>query len=110
MTKHTPGPWALDDESIYAPDGEGWKQVAEIPNWRTNPGEVLTPEDNANARLIAAAPKMLAALEKAAEFIRDQYEGLDPLTGGFLADVAEPIWAILSEAIAEARSGESDAA
>ena len=65
MTKHTPGPWALDDESIYAPDGEGWKQVAEIPNWRTNPGEVLTPEDNANARLIHAAPDMLGALEVA---------------------------------------------
>ncbi len=63
MAKHTPGPWALDDESIYAPDGEGWKQVAEIPNWRTNPGEVLTPEDNANARLIAAAPDLLEALK-----------------------------------------------
>ena len=75
MTKHTPGPWALDDESIYAPDGEGWKQVAEIPNWRTNPGEVLTPEDNANARLIAAAPDMLDALRKAEKGLDKAFDG-----------------------------------
>lgn len=62
MTRHTPGPWVQDDESIYAPDGSAWKQVAEIPNWRTNPGEVLTAEDNANALLIADAPAMLEAL------------------------------------------------
>jgi hypothetical protein len=63
MTKHTPGPWVRDDESIYAPDGSAWKQVAEIPNWRTNPGEVLTAEDNANALLIADAPAMLELLK-----------------------------------------------
>jgi len=45
---------------------------------------------------------MLAALEKAAEFIRDQYEGLDPSDGRYLQKEAEPIWAIISDAIAEA--------
>jgi hypothetical protein len=62
MTKHTPGPWVRDDESIYGTGDCAWKQVAEIPGWRTNPGEVLTAEDNANARLITAAPDMLDAL------------------------------------------------
>jgi hypothetical protein len=70
MTKHTPGPWVRDDESIYAPDGSAWKQVAEIPNWRTNPGEVLTAEDNANALLIADAPAMLEALEIGLQALR----------------------------------------
>ena len=114
---HTPGPWKVQalhvegqeiilrthgEMTIGAPEAYA---VASVPLRHVSINGQL-----ANARLIAAAPKMLAALEKAAEFIRDQYEGRCPLTGGFLADVAEPIWGILSEAIAEARSGESDAA
>ncbi len=62
MTKHTPGPWVRDDESIYGTGDCSWKQVAEIPGWRTNPGETLSAEDRANALLIADAPAMLEAL------------------------------------------------
>lgn len=98
MTKHTPGPWALDDESIYAPGGEGWKQVAEIPNWRTNPGEVLTPEDNANARLIAAAPDMLEALQALANW--------GPFQNGYAPDDAfSKIQSMTRAAIAKATGG-----
>jgi hypothetical protein len=80
-----------------------------IADVEKNPSHILKEVRIANAHLIAASPKMLAALEKAAEFIRHEYEGLDPETGGYLHKAAEPIWAVLSEAIAEARSGESDA-
>jgi len=68
---HTPGPWSVDGpipsnpeiRINYAP----MSQVATI----VNPGEHLTDieqdEALANARLIAAAPEMLEALEQIAE-------------------------------------------
>ena len=59
MTTYT----VSDDESIYAKNADGsWQQVAELPGWRTNKGEVMSDTDRANARLIAAAPDMLDAL------------------------------------------------
>ena len=100
--KHTPGPWGVHGSHIYAPDGAIIAQVH-------NPGS--KEQDYplvANCNLMVAAPKMLAALEEAAKFIRHEYAELDPETGEYLEKVAEPIWAILCEAIAEARSGESD--
>jgi hypothetical protein len=54
---NTPGPWHLGkrggNPAIYGKDGT---EVAEILHG-------LTPEWRANARLIAAAPEMLAALQ-----------------------------------------------
>ncbi len=67
MSKRTPGPWSPD------PEGEHWTSVQSDAT-----GEVVCdvhheqhddsclPEEGwANARLIAAAPDMLAALERA---------------------------------------------
>ena len=55
--KHTPGPWiAEDDQSIYAADGDGRRLIAECHAGHKE-------ERAANARLIAAAPDLLAALE-----------------------------------------------
>ncbi len=56
MSKHTPGPWTHGPESrdICGPDDES---VASAATWRPESEEV------ANARLIAAAPELLAALE-----------------------------------------------
>jgi hypothetical protein len=48
---------------------------------------------------------MLAALEKVYEFIRREYVCLDPEEGRYIDKVAEPIWAILCEAIAKAKGG-----
>jgi hypothetical protein len=71
MGKHTPGPWRTRDHhaagidiiagraeigNIGAPSSDG------APNW---------PEVKANARLITAAPDMLAACES----IRDRVDG-----------------------------------
>lgn len=60
MSKHTPGPWAYapiltGDFAIYA-DFDGGKKIAVVDAWR--------PEGEANARLIAAAPDLLFALEE----------------------------------------------
>jgi hypothetical protein len=64
-SKHTPGPWTL---SAYYPnrvigdrnDGEG-RYVADCHCNGLNGAE--QPEDAANARLIAAAPDLLEALQ-----------------------------------------------
>lgn len=55
-TKHTPGPWALDDDGFVY--GEGF--IVSDPH--SSP-EIDLDEREANARLIAAAPELLAALE-----------------------------------------------
>jgi hypothetical protein len=57
-SKHTPGPWTA------LPDKEGWTiqsgqyRVCEVPNVNH------FPQNEANARLIAAAPDLLEALGK----------------------------------------------
>lgn len=66
QSKHTPGPWEVDDAS-----GEGAVGVFDENGQRIcyMSEEAMAPdglrsrgEDEANARLIAAAPKMLEAL------------------------------------------------
>ena len=62
--KHTPGPWFIDTTNSAAPFGicqdseNGWG-IAEV--------KTFAPEgtDAGNARLIAAAPELLEACEKA---------------------------------------------
>lgn len=62
---HTPGPWHAGGNGtiIYANDGWGVAN-ATVFHWRQEPGTA-----EANARLIAAAPELLAALEWAVRFI-----------------------------------------
>ena len=57
---HTPGEWIINDEgNVCLPNGD---MIA----WITSPDDMdvfgESPETRANARLIAAAPDMLAAL------------------------------------------------
>jgi hypothetical protein len=55
MSSHTPGPWVVDTDIWVVEDSAH------------NPGQVASisdrPERRANARLIAAAPDLLAACE-----------------------------------------------
>lgn len=56
-TKHTPAPWTHEGRgAVYAPDG---RPIAHV--WQ-NQGD---DDREANARLIAAAPELLEALELA---------------------------------------------
>lgn len=65
MNNHTPGPWDIDDDtmeifSITPEHSAGW--IATVLGNDGN-GRPLPPEEMAaNARLIAAAPELLAAL------------------------------------------------
>lgn len=68
-TKHTPGPWLVNRRGIMAmnPDTGRFGVLVSQPNWRgIEPDDIWqdTPRE-ANARLIAAAPDLLAALEMA---------------------------------------------
>ena len=59
-TKHTPGPWLAQFCDVY--EVKGMTRIADVlprskPDW--------TAEDHANARLIAAAPALLAACKQA---------------------------------------------
>ena len=67
-TKHTPGPWIVDDKHIHA---AGYVYttalvdddlVVEV-NTDTRAGGLLTDTDRANLALIAAAPDLLEALQ-----------------------------------------------
>ena len=64
MPKHTPGPWQIcssDDGRPYIRAGESGPIVAKA--YRATVGHGPLP-GTANARLIAAAPELLAALEQ----------------------------------------------
>lgn len=92
MSKHTPGPWRANAKPMGNPYGV-ITEHGENENWSIcNDGGrfiaaiKMQPEEEANARLIAAAPEMLEALESAlnvegaaragSQFI-PAYEGLD---------------------------------
>lgn len=71
-TNHTPGPWVRDTGSGFGCDvrAENGRKVA--ATWGINNGDPHRPayraECDANARLIAAAPELLEALEIADKF------------------------------------------
>lgn len=66
MPKHTPGPWLVDmDANIMA----GELRIGYVTG-ESESGD-FTVADEANARLIAAAPDMLAILQRLLELNRD---------------------------------------
>lgn len=77
MAAHTPGPWLNHGQYNALRDEIGAEGRAICTVWTRKPGDGLIdrqepqpwPEGEANARLIAAAPDMLAALVIAREFI-----------------------------------------
>lgn len=66
-TKHTPGPWVSRTDTVETNDGRTICDVRHAGTWATD----------ANARLIAAAPELLAAL-------RMYVEGHGTVTGRWL--------------------------
>lgn len=76
-TTHTPGPWAthlVDETVVVIPRRPLPQQISMLGH-----SEVADDEDYANARLIAAAPELLAALESEEEWrAREDAGELDP--------------------------------
>lgn len=74
-SKHTPGPWEwLADEDRHEADcvpvmaKDGTLQIADIFAGTVNGSDMSVDEAEANARLIAAAPDLLEALEQLAAY------------------------------------------
>jgi len=67
MSKHTPGPWVISGDEINTADGQ--TKIAEVigGDGRRFQDEEDNTECLADARLIAAAPDLLEALEAAME-------------------------------------------
>jgi hypothetical protein len=68
-TNHTPGPWILGDENNQCCEvvlGCSHNLVVSLDRQDINTGKVVIERDEmlANARLIAAAPDLLAALQE----------------------------------------------
>jgi len=76
-TQHTPGPWAADGYHVRQDGLDGTRMIADV--CYTGPHHTPPDEypkscrivDEANARLIAAAPDMLEALL----FLMEQFDG-----------------------------------
>jgi hypothetical protein len=66
-TKHTPGPWHFIDVS---PANSSRKAVSYLCNKTPHLHAVVEGLSDADARLIAAAPDLLAALIEATEILR----------------------------------------
>ena len=64
MNKHAPGPWKTTHSEVSGyrvSDSTGWGVAVVLKD----------VTDEANARLIAAAPQMLEALELAADYVKE---------------------------------------
>jgi hypothetical protein len=108
-SKHTPGPWRAQlrefPEGQWFLEGQWevvstceieWLIAAAAPHIDGDP-------DEANARLIAAAPELLEALHSVYAFINREYH--DPeatVEGEYVTREARPIWAKICTAIAKA--------
>lgn len=76
--KHTPGPWRTIESTdktmrtVVGPDFPGQGYIADVNLCRTNDTQDVDGE--ANARLIAAAPELLAQLKLLVRWAEDQGE------------------------------------
>lgn len=61
--KHTPGPWMAVGDYVFGGEDESFESVCLLKN------TIYSNSKEANARLIAAAPVLLAALQKVREDI-----------------------------------------
>lgn len=94
MTKHSPGPWWVNQQPSYHPQVlagpfKGGTAIADLFDERDPNGPNGYEETQANARLIAAAPDLLAAAKVAAEYL--DMIGYTPTADGRLRTIADAI-------------------
>ena len=99
MPKDAIGPWS------HRPSGGGgyrvWDEAGIACIADVHPGVLPDPTGEAHARLIAAAPKMLAACEETTTKYNELVEEMDPDYAAFFTALGPEI-AIIKAAIAEA--------
>ena len=70
--KHTPGPWKITRYAALHVETEGHRGICSCGY--TNSTKDIDDENKANARLIAAAPDMLAALQDVAKSYQQLFD------------------------------------
>lgn len=102
MNKHTPGPWTIADGYSNSGEADAIGVVSKWPSewviadvWKDS--ENLVVEAEANARLIAAAPDLLAALEEA----KDVLASVDAMS--FVSESGRQIGEVILDALIKAR-------
>lgn len=101
MSKHTPGPWEVieTETGIETTICEGvrttYRRTLNIPeSERTENMRLMEEEANANARLIVAAPDLLAACI----FVRDSLKRRLPKQGSFEGQIITALEAAIAKA------------
>lgn len=69
MVKHTPGPWIIEDDTDIIDQNGTFIATTHDPA-----SDIGTAREYANARLIAAAPDLLAALKASQEMVERSAE------------------------------------
>ena len=93
-TEHTIGPWNIrddDEDGVVSIVGSSQIVIARVRTATVEPGD-------GNARLIAAAPELLAVLERVQSMFSYQFEG--GLTG-CMADLSIDVRAAIAKATGE---------
>jgi hypothetical protein len=96
---HTPGPWFYEEstssDNTFSIRDDAETPIADVERWNGDNDLEVMAEAEANARLIAAAPKLLEVLQ---DFLEDDMKGMmdceiaeiepDSLYGRALAAIA----------------------
>lgn len=72
MDMHTPGPWFVPKENAGSAATSVWARGGDVRVADCNSGGVSLPGRQADARLISAAPTMLAELQEIASWARTE--------------------------------------
>lgn len=98
MTKHTPGPWAVEDPMGFElsiveagkPPHE-WRFIASCALPKGDDDQDFTAREvHANAKLVAAAPEMLEALQAAERWL-DGWASAEPYIGVIRRAIAKAL-------------------
>ena len=110
MSKHTPGPWKFSGTAgLETVRTEESRHFVAWPTVTRDGQRMPSDEVEANARLIAAAPEMLAALEVARETIKTWHEigGPEDTAGSaWRSYQRSPEMVAINDAIAKATGGD----
>lgn len=76
INTHTPGPWECSDSHVYAYSDDIDEVICRLDGCAQNEAffSAVPGRCEANARLVAAAPELLAALQSTVEYVEHCYE------------------------------------
>jgi|VirMetMinimDraft_7_1064189.scaffolds.fasta_scaffold12000_8 hypothetical protein len=107
---HTEGLWEYDSATIHATAKGGNEIIAEYPCWNYNKDQLITKEEEANLRLMADAPLLLAEVQRLREALinvqrsliwdeKDRAMDGDPITLEALVAQVEQVRSDITEMI-----------